>query len=119
MVHFSHHIVFATGLFVSEKVAEVIVFGGGGSGNGFFDEFAPDLFFEVAFLGVGETDPEEFNKFELAFDFELFNKFHKEDLELIFDFFIFILVFFVLDNKGVIRGINPNGQSTILIQISI
>ncbi len=119
-VCFSHHIVFATtGLFVSEKVAKVIVFGGGGSGNGFFDEFASDLFFEVAFLGMGQTDPEEFNQFELAFDFKLFNKIHKEGLELIFNFFIFVLVFLVLDNKGVIRGINPNRQSTILIQISI
>ena len=99
-VRFSHHIVFATtGLFVSEKVAEVIVFGGGGSGDGFFDEFASDLFFEVAFLGMGETDPEEFNKFELAFDFELFNKIHKEGLELIFNFFIFVFVFLVLGNK--------------------
>jgi hypothetical protein len=118
-IYFSDNVFFASRLFVSEKVTEVIVFGGGGSGDGFFDEFASDLFFEIVFFGMGEADSEEFDQLKLTFDFELFNKFHEEGLELIFDFFIFIFILLVLNNKGIIRGINANGQATILIQISI
>lgn len=64
---------------------------------------------------MGETDSENFDKFDLALHLELFDQGHQKALELVLYFLAFVFDFLVLHNERIVCGIDTNGQSRILI----
>lgn len=114
-IHFADNIVFSLRFFVSEKVAKVIVFGSSGSVDSFLNELSSNFFLQIVLFGMGETDSEELDQLEFAFDFELIDERDKQVFELGLYFLILVFVFFVLQNKRVVLGIEPNGETAIFI----
>lgn len=64
---------------------------------------------------MSETDSEEFDKLKFAFYLKLLDERHKECLELVLYFLVFIFVLFVLNDERIISCIQSNGESRILI----
>lgn len=58
---------------------------------------------------MGETDSENFDKFDLALHLELFDQGHQKALELILNFLAFVFALLVLHNERIVCGIDTDG----------